>query len=170
MTDAGDAKGGDAPQKRPMTTTVNPTGAGSAGIETAGAARRSGPIHRLAVATRRLANPLAGSRWFPLWAVLRHTGRTSRTAYATPIVAFATRDGYLIPLPFGDRTQWARNLFAASGGTLRHRGREVPIGAPEIVEVADVAVSLPWFARAASRRLGLRQYVRVRRIGDGAAR
>ncbi len=191
MTETGDDGDAAAGQTRPMTTTFDPTGAGPAatagppttpsehsgpsdpgapaGIETAGAAHRSRPIHRLVVATRRLANPLAGSRWFPLWAVIRHTGRTSGTAYATPVVALATRDGFLIPLPFGDRTQWARNLFAAGGGTLRHRGREVPIGDPQIVEATSVSDDLPWFARAASRRLGLRQYVQVRRGGSDAS-
>jgi len=105
-----------------------------------------------------------------LWAVLHHTGRTSGTAYATPVVALATRDGFLIPLPFGDQTQWARNLFAAGGGRLRHRGHLVEIVGPTIVEAGDVGGELPWFARAASRRLGLRQYVRVHRAPVGVAR
>jgi deazaflavin-dependent oxidoreductase (nitroreductase family) len=158
MTGLGDDGASGPAHDHVMDTTIEP-----AGFHGAGQARRSRPIHALAVATRRLANPLAGSRWFPLWAVLGHTGRTSGTAYRTPVVAFAVGDGFLIPLPFGDRTQWAKNLFGADGGTLRHRGREVAIAAPEIVELAAIQRDLPAWVRFAAGRLGLRQFVRVRR-------
>ena len=121
-------------------------------------------MHRLAIATRRLADPLAGSRWFPLWGVLRHVGRTSGTAYATPVVAIATRDGFLVPMPFGDQTQWAKNLQASATGGMRHRGREHRIADPELVTLDAVGAELPAFARIGSRLFGLDHYVRVRRL------
>jgi deazaflavin-dependent oxidoreductase (nitroreductase family) len=160
MTGLGDDAHDGPPDDEDMDTMIDP-----AGIHAAGQARRSRPIHALAVATRRLANPLAGSRWFPLWAVLGHTGRTSGAAYRTPVVAFAVGDRFLIPLPFGDRTQWAKNLFAADRGTLRHRGREVAIAGPEVLELASIQRELPGWVRFAASRLGLRQFVRVRRAG-----
>lgn len=111
-----------------------------------------------------LAKPLAGTRVFHLWAILRHTGRTSGTAYATPVVAFATPDGFMIPLPFGDATQWAKNLFAAGGGSLRFAGREHRIAEPRIIERDEAATHMPWLLRILAGRLGLRQYVLVRRV------
>ena len=131
----------------------------------AGRPRFSGPIRRLAKPLGQIARPLAGTRWFPLWAILRHTGRTSGTAYATPVVALRTGDGFIIPLPFGDATQWAKNVFAAAGGSVRSAGREHEIGEPRIVEGEDAAVHLPPPIRFLAGRLGLRQYVLVRRIG-----
>jgi deazaflavin-dependent oxidoreductase (nitroreductase family) len=132
----------------------------------AGRPRFSGPIRRLAKPFGPVARPIAGSRWFPPWAILRHVGRTSGKVYATPVVALRTRDGFIIPLPFGDATQWAKNLFAAGGGSIRSAGRDHVIGEPRIVEGEGAATHLPALIRFLAGRLGLRQYVLVRRVGD----
>jgi deazaflavin-dependent oxidoreductase (nitroreductase family) len=128
----------------------------------AGRPRMSRPIRWLARAVEPIARPLAGTRWFPLWAILRHTGRASGKDYATPIVALRTHDGFVIPLPFGDATQWAKNLFAAGGGSLRFAGRDYRIGEPHIVDGEIAAAHLPVPLRVVAGRLGLRQYVLVR--------
>ena len=130
----------------------------------AGRPRRSGPIRANARSFGPIANRLAGRRLFPLWVILRHTGRTSGTAYATTVVAIRTPDGFMIPLPFGSATQWAKNLFGAGGGSLRSHGREYRIVEPRIVsrEVADAHLPLPF--RFMAGRFGLREYVIVRRV------
>jgi deazaflavin-dependent oxidoreductase (nitroreductase family) len=130
----------------------------------AGRPRLSGPVRALARPFGPIAQRMAGSRWFPLWAILRHTGRTSGTAYSTPIVALHTADGFIIPLPFGDATQWAKNLFAAGRGSIRSAGREHEIGEPRLVEGEEAAAHLPGHIRFVSGRLGLRHFVLVRRI------
>jgi deazaflavin-dependent oxidoreductase (nitroreductase family) len=116
----------------------------------------------LAIRFGPLLTPLAGSRWFPLWAVLHHVGRRSGTAYATPVVARPTVDGFLIPLPFGDSTQWARNLLAAGRGSLRHAGRTFDVTGPEIIDLQVAGPDLAAPIRFLSGRLGIRRYVRVR--------
>ena len=126
--------------------------------------RLSGPIRRLARPLGPLALPIAGTRWFPLWAIVRHTGRTSGKAYSTPIVALRTADGFIIPLPFGDATQWAKNLFAAGGGSIRFAGKEYRIDAPLLIDRDEAAAYLPPPLRFVAGRLGLRQYVTVRRV------
>ena len=128
----------------------------------AGRPRISGPIRRLARHIGPLARPMAGRGWFPLYAVLHHTGRTSGKVYATPVVALRTPDGFIIPLPFGDATQWARNLFAAGGGSLQCAGRDYRIAEPNVIDRADARADLPRLVRFLSGRLGLRQFVRVR--------
>jgi deazaflavin-dependent oxidoreductase (nitroreductase family) len=107
---------------------------------------------------------MAGRGWLPLYAVLHHTGRTSRKAYATPVVALRTPDGFVIPLPFGDATQWARNLFAAGGGSLRWAGGEYRIGVPRVIDRAEAGAYLPKLVRFVAARLGLRQFVLVRHV------
>ena len=129
---------------------------------TAGRPHRSGPVRAISRVFGPMGGRMAGHRLFPLWAVLRHTGRKSGTAYATPVVALRTRDGFFVPLPFGDATQWAKNVFASGGGTIRYAGREYRVVAPRIVEREDIADRLPGPVRFASRRLGLRQFVAVR--------
>lgn len=130
----------------------------------AGRPRRSLPIRWLARVVEPVASHFAGTRWFPLWAILRHTGRTSGRTYATPVVGLRTPDGFLIPLPFGDATQWARNLFAAGGGALRFAGREYCIAEPRIVEHEEATAHLGRVLAALTAWLGLRQYVLVREV------
>ena len=128
----------------------------------AGRPRRSGPFRAIARSFGPIANRFAGRRWFPLWVILRHAGRTSGTPYATTVVALPTTDGFMIPLPFGSATQWAKNLFAAGGGSLRSHGREYRIVEPQIVDREVAAAHLPLPFRVMAGRLGLREYVLVR--------
>jgi deazaflavin-dependent oxidoreductase (nitroreductase family) len=130
----------------------------------AGAPRFSGPIRWIARPLGPLARPIAGRRWFPFYAVLHHTGRTSGKGYATPVVALRASDGFLVPLPFGDATQWAKNLFAAGGGSLTFAGRDYRITDPRIMDRADARTHLPAFVRFLATRLGLRQFVLVRSV------
>jgi deazaflavin-dependent oxidoreductase (nitroreductase family) len=117
----------------------------------------------LAMAVQPLASPLAGNRWFPLWAILHHTGRTSGKAYSIPVVALRTPDGFVIPVPFGDATQWVKNVLAAGGGSLRFAGRDYQISDPELVDLDVAATYLPRVLRFVTKRIGLRQYVLVKR-------
>ena len=132
----------------------------------AGHPRRSRPIRAVARPFGPIANRMAGTRVFPLWAIVRHTGRTSGKAYATPVVARPTPDGFIIPLPFGDATQWAKNLFAAGGGSMRFAGREYQVVEPRIIDLEEAAPHLAPPIRFVSRRLGLRHWVTVRKVAS----
>jgi len=130
----------------------------------AGPPRISGPIRRLARHLGPIARPMAGRGWFPLYAVLHHIGRTSGKAYATPVVALRTPDGFIVPLPFGAATHWARNLFAAGGGSFTWAGREYRIGEPQVIDRVEAGGRLPLLVRFLSARMGLRQFVLVREL------
>lgn len=108
-----------------------------------------GPPRRLVNATAPIARALAGRRWVPLWAVVRHRGRRSGTAYETPIAVVPTTDAsvVMIGLPWGAKTNWARNVMAAGGASLRWRGRDVELVHPQIVDGAEAER----FARAPFR-------------------
>jgi deazaflavin-dependent oxidoreductase (nitroreductase family) len=121
-------------------------------------------MHRLSIRFGSMSRPLAGTRWFSFWAVLGHRGRTSGTPYETPIVALRRSGAYLIPMPFGDSTQWAKNVLAAGGGEIRQGGRTVAIDRPEIVPLEVADAELPTIIRSLSRRFRIRQYMRVRRV------
>ncbi|MFE5672604.1 nitroreductase family deazaflavin-dependent oxidoreductase [Agromyces sp. NPDC056523] len=99
------------------------------------------PPRRIVRATEPVARALAGRRWFPLWAVIHHRGRRSGTDYATPIAIVPTtsRHDILIGLPWGAGTNWARNVVAAGGATLRWKGREVRAGEPRIIDCGEAA-------------------------------
>jgi deazaflavin-dependent oxidoreductase (nitroreductase family) len=74
-------------------------------------------------------------------AVIRHRGRTSGTAYETPVGAVATDDGFVIGLVYGPRTDWLRNVLAAGGATVVHEGRTVEVDRPEVVPTASMAAA-----------------------------
>src|SRR3954468_10724693 len=99
----------------------------------AGRPRRSGPIRAISRVFGPIGEPMAGRRLFPLWAIVRHTRRTSGTAYATPVVALRTPDGFFVPLPFGCRTRRAKTVIAAGGATIRSAGRDYPVIEPQVV-------------------------------------
>ena len=113
-------------------------------------------LRRIAVVFGPLARPLAGRRWFRLWGVLHHVGRTSGRPYATPIVARRVTDGFVIPLPFGERTQWLRNLQAAGAGTIRWDGRDYGFVDPRVVDLPDAADAFSGVQQTAMRRTGAR--------------
>jgi deazaflavin-dependent oxidoreductase (nitroreductase family) len=98
-----------------------------------------GPPRRLVNATAPVARALAGRRWVPLWALIRHRGRRSGTAYETPIAVVPTTDAsiVMIGLPWGVTTNWARNVMAAGGASLRWKGRDVELVHPRIVDGAE---------------------------------
>src|SRR5258707_6044180 len=87
-----------------------------------------------------LFNPLtlalAGSRRLPLFAVVHHRGRRSGRSYTTPVGARRTADGFVIPLTFGERADWFRNVRAAGGWQIRRWGADYPLIEPEAVNWA----------------------------------
>jgi deazaflavin-dependent oxidoreductase (nitroreductase family) len=98
-----------------------------------------GPPRRLVDATAPVARALAGRRWVPLWALIRHRGRRSGSAYETPIAVVPTSDAaiVMIGLPWGAKTNWARNVVAADRASLRWKGRDVELIHPRIVDGAE---------------------------------
>ena len=111
-----------------------------------------------------IALPLASSGLIPLWGVVRHRGRRSGRAFATPIALAATRDGFVVPLPWGDRTDWCRNVVAAGGGTIRYRGRDHSVRDPEVVGVEVGGPAFPPPIRALIPRTGIKRFLRVTRV------
>ena len=114
-------------------------------------------MHDLSVRFGGFSRRMAGTRWFPLWGVLRHVGRKSGTAYEIPIVALPTSTGYMIPLPFGEGTQWFKNLQASDRAGLRHAGHDYVIDQSELVDLATAGPDLPGMGSLRSQARGDRQ-------------
>lgn len=103
--------------------------------------RKSGFQKAAVRVTEPIALALAGRRWMPIWAVVHHRGRRSGVDYATPIAIIPTidRSVILIGLPWGVKTNWARNVLAAGGARLTRRGSEHHAVSPRIIEPAEAA-------------------------------
>ncbi len=115
----------------------------------------------------RLFNPLtrhfAGSRYFPLVALVRHRGRRSGRIYATLTMARPTADGFVVPLTFGEGADWYRNVQAAGGCVIRWRGTEYVLVAPEVVDWAAAHSAFSPVERLLLPLFGITRYVRLQR-------
>ena len=109
-----------------------------------------------------IGRALAGHRWFKLYGLLVHRGRASGKEYRTPLVVRPVDGGFVIPMPFGESTQWAKNLFAAGSGQIVWNGRTYEVDAPELIDQAEAAPSFSASQRAAVDRIGLGSFLRVR--------
>jgi deazaflavin-dependent oxidoreductase (nitroreductase family) len=93
------------------------------------------------------------------YGVLHHTGRRSGAAYHTPVVAKATERGIVIPLPYGEDTDWCRNVLAAGTCSLTLNGEEYALHSPEVVPARVAEPLLPPANMQVWRRVGIQSYM-----------
>jgi len=130
---------------------------------TATTPRAHGAFHR----ATRLFNPLvlllAGTRFLPLYGVIKHRGRRTGSAFRTPVVVRPTGDGFVVPMPWGERTDWYRNVRAAGECVIRWKGRDYPLVQPEVIDdPAAERAGFGAFERAMMARLGITHCLRLR--------
>jgi deazaflavin-dependent oxidoreductase (nitroreductase family) len=113
-----------------------------------------------------LVNPLvmrlAGTRWLPLYGVVEHRGRRSGKLFRTPVVVRAVPDGVVIPMPWGEGTDWCRNVRAAGGCVVRWKGRAYAMVQPQVIDADEARAAFPAVQWAGMRRFGIRQCLRLR--------
>lgn len=108
---------------------------------------------RFARGFNKAAAKMAGRRFLPLWALVQHRGRKSGKSYETPIAILgSTPQNVYIALPWGDRTDWVRNLQAADGGKLMWKGQAFSVAEPEVVDKSEALAAAPGIRRRLSER------------------
>jgi deazaflavin-dependent oxidoreductase (nitroreductase family) len=106
---------------------------------------------------------LAGTRLLPLYGVMNHRGRRSGKTFRTPVVVQPTSDGFVVPMPWGESTDWYRNVRAAGECVIRWKGRDYTLVDPEVIDTTAAAqAGFNDFERAAMVRFGIRQCLRLR--------
>jgi deazaflavin-dependent oxidoreductase (nitroreductase family) len=70
-------------------------------------------------------------------AVVRHVGRRSGRTYQTPVVAVRHDDSFLIALPYGQRTDWLKNVLDKGSATIVADGHPYEVGQPEVIPMAE---------------------------------
>lgn len=109
----------------------------------------------------RLVRLFAGKHFY---ALLRHRGRTSGKLYATPVVAWPTAGGMLVPLSWGTKSDWFRNTMAAGGCELQRAGRWYRCARPALIERTTVRSYLPPMTRTVSCLFPVQQFVLLREV------
>jgi deazaflavin-dependent oxidoreductase (nitroreductase family) len=115
----------------------------------------------------RLLNPVivkrAGRPGFRMAAQVRHTGRRSGRAYVTPASARRSGDVIIIPLTFGNQSDWVRNIAAAGRCSIRLDDQDYEATEPRFLSRDQAGELLkPMFSpmeRASFRVLGIRQFM-----------
>ena len=89
--------------------------------------------------------------------VIEHVGRRSGKTYQTPIDIIETTTRMLIALPYGDRTDWLRNVLDAGSATVVARGERIRVERPAVVATAAVAELIPARTLRTLRLFGVSQ-------------
>ena len=110
---------------------------------------------------RVFTNPIMGplARVMPPLAVLHHVGRTSGRNYSTPVVAFRSRERFVIPMTYGRDVDWARNIVKAHGCQMEQMGRRFTTSNSRVVDFDAAEPELPGAVREAFRIADLPGYV-----------
>ena len=117
----------------------------------------------------KILNPLvaafAGRRHFPMAAQIHHAGRRTGNPYVTSVGARVHDEIVLIPLTFGNRSDWARNVYAAGECMVRVNGADHHAVAPQFIAAAAAApLTRPMFGRVERfifRLLGIQQFMQL---------
>jgi deazaflavin-dependent oxidoreductase (nitroreductase family) len=136
-----------------MTTSTAPT---------ASRARPSGAWRFAARWLNPLVLLLAGTRLLPFYGVLEHRGRRSNKTFRTPIVVRPTTDGFIVPMPWGQTTDWYRNVRAAGACVIHWKGRDYKLEQPELIDAATARASFGNQERAIMSRFHIDYCLRLR--------
>ena len=107
----------------------------------------------------RFVTRIAGRRYVPLYVLLRHRGRRSGRAYATPVVGMRVPGGFAIPMAFGEGADWYRNIVAEGRATIRQQGTEHQLGDPAAIDPDSASSPFPGWQKPVVRALGIRRFL-----------
>lgn len=122
--------------------------------------------HRVGLFNKRWTNRLvmtvlrAGQPRSP-YALIRHMGRRSGRAYATPVIAVRMPNAFIIPLAYGEKVDWYRNIRAADGCTIEWQGHAYRVGAPAAIPAAQAIPAFPRLWGFELRLYGVTHYLQL---------
>ncbi len=121
---------------------------------------------RLAQFNKHYLNPLtlsfAGRPGVP-WGIIQHIGRRTGNRYTTPVLVGPTYYAFYIPLPYGQTTDWARNVQEEGGGLVVYGGEAYRVIEPHIVIASEAAGAFPRWVQSLLAAAGTTNYLRVQR-------
>lgn len=118
-----------------------------------------------------LVGRLAGRRHFFMAGLVHHEGRRSGRPYVTPVGARHRDGNILIPLTFGNGSDWCRNVMAAGCCQIRTAGIDYEATSPRLVGRREarpqVRAAFNPMERITFRLLGIRQFMILRSSSAG---
>jgi deazaflavin-dependent oxidoreductase (nitroreductase family) len=120
-------------------------------------------LRRLTQVTRPLALRSAGSERSNT-SIVSHIGRRSGRTYQTPVVAVGHEDGFLIALPYGNRTDWMKNVQASGRATVITHGHSYEVDHPLIIPMSDATQHFGPKEQRLHRRFDVETCLQVHRL------
>ncbi len=103
---------------------------------------------------------IAGAPHSPI-SLIRHTGRRTGRAYATPLIVEPLGEALVIAFTYGPGVDWYRNLLARGSCTVRRGGVEYVCVNPRLVDGNTGLRAFPFFQRSFLRILGTSQFLKL---------
>lgn len=94
--------------------------------------------------------------YLPPFALIVHRGRRSGRTYRTPVAGLVRRHRFVAGLPYGEDSDWVRNLLAAGEGEIIRTGRKRRLIEPRVVTMADrrtLPIGTRWLTRVTAHTL-----------------
>jgi deazaflavin-dependent oxidoreductase (nitroreductase family) len=96
--------------------------------------------------------------------IVRHVGRRSGRTYETPVVAVEHDDGFLIALPYGERTDWMKNVLASGKANVATHGRTYGVDQPQVIPMNEATKYFGPKEQKLHRRFAVNTCLRVHRM------
>jgi deazaflavin-dependent oxidoreductase (nitroreductase family) len=96
--------------------------------------------------------------------VVRPIGRRSGRSYETPVVAVEHDDSFLIALPYGTRTDWAKNVLASGSASVMTHGQPYEVDRPQVLPMKDASQYFGPKEQKFHRRFAVDTCLRVHRV------
>lgn len=109
----------------------------------------------------RLVRAFAGRR---IYALLCHRGRRSGKRFETPVMAWSTEGGLLVPLSWGTESDWYRNLMAAQDCEIQLRGQWFRCGGPALLPRDEARSYFSPATRTLASLFPVKQFVLLRQV------
>ena len=95
--------------------------------------------------------------------VVCHVGRRSGRKYETPVVAVEHDEDFLIALPYGERTDWMKNVVAGGEASVVNHGRTYRVDHPQVIPMAEATRYFGPKEQKLHRRFAVATCLRVHR-------
>ena len=96
-----------------------------------------------------------------LFALVHHTGRKSGKLHTTPVRLVHHDNTFIIPLTYGERADWYKNLMESGMMKITWQGQTFEVGNPELLEVDEAIDDFPWISRSLFKQEGLPAFLQV---------
>jgi deazaflavin-dependent oxidoreductase (nitroreductase family) len=93
--------------------------------------------------------------------VVRHVGRRSGRTYETPVTAVRHDDSFFVALPYGERTDWLKNVIDCGSATIVTNGQAYEVDRPAVIPMAEATAYFRPMEQRMHRQFGVDSALQV---------